>query len=363
MHAREIQDKGASASGGFTIIEILIVLTIFSVVMAGLFEAYSVQMKAGMREYKTAESEMEFQIGKMVLDRDLATAGYGIADSYSAITGSTISSVSVVATDGNPDTLTLRGTALGREARASQAWSYVTTGTPTAEANYYAGPDSRENLRTNDRIVYMEPATKSLLALSGTAVNGTTGKSWLFTYPPSGTNPIPVPLNQGVLVYGLASSGSASTPYYTVQYTVGGTPMSFCAPSSTPGVRIGNLQRSEDGTANPLFSCVLDFQVAFGLDNVNEDGLIDCWDDGGVEAAAYTAETLRKRLKQLKAYVLVQQGNVDRDFTSDDTIVVGDSTLTTCDGGFVGRTVTFTAEQKNYRWKVIALSVTPRNIR
>jgi type IV pilus assembly protein PilW len=358
---------------GVTLIELLIVLTIFSVVMAGLYSSYSVQMKAGVKEYRLAESEMEFQIGKMVLERDLAMAGYGIADDYSAVTTSFTPRVAA-ATDADPDTLTITGTALGRESRATQAWSYTMITSASTTANYYpfSSPtstfqDARENLRSNDVIIYMNPTTRTLLALPS-GVKSETGRSWLFPFPQNGSNPCPDPLDLGVIAYGLQTKPTgtatyAGDPYYTVEYSLGGTPPSYCAPGSH------NLLRSEDrqtpGTdpGQPLFNCVLDFQVAFGIDKT-EDGLIDCWDNGGItEAAGYTVDVLRTRLKQIKVYILVQQGKMDPNFISPDTIRVGDLGLTSCNFTGVGRTVTLTAAQKNYRWKVLALSVAPRNIR
>ncbi len=358
---------------GVTLIELMVVLTIFSVVMAGLYSSYSVQMKAGVREYRLAESEMEFQIGKMVLERDLAMAGYGIADDYSAVTPSFSPRVADAA-DADPDTLTITGTALGRDSRATQAWSYTMISSAATASNYYpfalpasAFQDARENLRPNDVVIYMNPTTRTFLA-SSVGANSITGKSWLFPFPPSGMNSRPDPLDLGVVVYGLQTQPTgtatyAGNPYYTVKYFLGGTRPSYCEPSTL------NLLRSEDrqtpGTdpGQPLFNCVLDFQVAFGIDKT-EDGLIDCWDNGGqTEAAGYLIDVLRARLKQIKVYILVQQGKMDPNYTSPNTIRVGDASLTSCTGTGVGRTFTFTAAQKNYRWKVLALSVTPRNIR
>ena len=187
-------------------------------------------------------------------------------------------------------------------------------------------------------------------------------------FPPSGTNPRPDPLEKGIVAYGVQTqpSGTASyadNPYYTVEYLIGGTQPSYCAPGSQNLLRKENRQNPETDPGQPLFNCVLDFEVAFGIDKT-EDGLIDCWDNGGqTEAAGYSVDVLRTRLKQIKVYILVQQGKLDPTFTSPDTIRVGDASLTSCTGTGVGRTVTFTAAQKNYRWKVLALSVTPRNIR
>jgi prepilin-type N-terminal cleavage/methylation domain-containing protein len=361
---------------GVTIIELLVVLSIFSVVMAGLYSSYSVQMKAGVREYRLAESEMEFQIGKMVLERDLAMAGYGIADDYSALATSFTPTVAA-ATNANPDTLTITGTALGRESRAAQAWSYTMIDSAATTSNYYpfATPastfqDARENLRPNDVIIYMNPTTRTLLA-SSLGANPITNRSWLFPFPQNGAPSRPDPLEMGVVAYGLQTQPTgtapyADTPYYTVKYSLGGTPPSYCEPTTQNLLRSEDRQNPAIDQGQPIFNCVLDFQVAFGIDTT-EDGLIDCWDNGGqTEAAGYPVAVLRTRLKQIKVYILVQQGKMDLNYTSPASITVGDGSLNACplgSVGGVGRIFPITAALKHYHWKVLALSVTPRNIR
>jgi membrane-bound lytic murein transglycosylase B len=104
-------------------------------------------------------------------------------------------------------------------------------------------------------------------------------------------------------------------------------------------------------------TCVRDFQVAFALDT-NEDGTIDAWDAAGSTANGYSASDLRKRLKQVLVYILVQVSDRDPNYTYPATSVrVGDRGLGT------GRDVTLTAAQRQYRWRVIPLNITPRNIR
>jgi len=357
---------------GVTLIELLIVLVIFTVVMAGLYAAYSVLLRQGVQQYRLAESAMELQIAKSVLERDIAMAGFGIADDY----GGLFTPKTVSATDGTPDTLTLLGTALGTKNRASQAWSWVSAPPPTDTSHYNNNapwPDGRENLRTGDWIIYIEANTKRLLTASGP--NSKTERTWLFPYPGSGSSPHPDPLEPGAVVFGLQSGTTdsaekATQPFYAVQYNWGGSNPSLCDPETRSLLRAVSRKNPAPAGGYPLLTCVLGFQVAFGLD-VNEDGLIDCWDNGGTEAANYPNETLRTRLKQVRAYILVQTGKRDRAYTyanqanpgNPETIRVGDSLLTACGGGGVGEDITLSDEQRRYRWRVIAVSVMPRNVR
>jgi hypothetical protein len=116
----------------------------------------------------------------------------------------------------------------------------------------------------------------------------------------------------------------------------------------------------------PIMNCVKDFQITFGLDT-NDDGLIDLWDptqSGGFESGKYDIKTLRKRIKQVRIYILAQNGSFDPDFTysnpddeaAPDTICVGDPWLKNV------RYVQLTPEQRKYRWTVVSISVTPRNL-
>jgi len=337
---------------GVTLVELLIALTIFSVVMAVVYSLYANQVKHSTREYKLAEHEMEFGIAKNILERDIMLAGYGIADNYGSLP---YDPLPIAASDASSqttfDSISLRGTAVGIFSRTSQGWSYIKDiGSPVT---FQTWSDSRENIAVGDRVIYMHPATRELL---------TDGSSPIYTFPtsPSGSE-------KGTLVYGIHSD-SAVFPYITAEYVIGGTPPPVCASGSK------NLLRAESrnsdpplpGNREPILNCVLDFQVAFGMDSgLEEDGLIDLWDNGGTQAAVYDRRTLKKRLKQVRIYVLVQAGNRDPNYTysnpdnpaNPNTVRVGDSALGT------GRDVILTPEQRRYQWKVVAVNVTPRNLR
>jgi len=352
---------------GFSLVELIIVMAIFSVVMAGLYAAYSVQLKQGVVQYRLAESEMELGITKNIIDRDLSMAGYGLQDDYDFDGDGTqnFTPRAVRAANADPDTLTLMGTALGLGSRAAQGWTFVasTAGAPAVPA-FRLWNDAREDVGTNDRVILVDPNAKKLLA---------EGAGWLFQYNGSGSTPTLLSNNMafsqsfpGVVVYGLNQSGmtDATQPYYAVTYyladTVSSPPPATCA----PGTR--NLLRAESRTSasptggDPILNCVLDFQVAFGLDT-NEDGQIEVWDNGGVTASTYATKDLNRRLKQIRAYVLVQEANRDPNYTHSPAVIrAGDLYLK---GGAVGRDITLTADQLKYRWRVISFAITPRNIR
>lgn len=336
---------------GLTLVELMVTVAILSIVLAGVYTVYINTSKHSLREYRVAESEMELEITKNFIERDIAMAGYGLADDYDFDDDGiqNFTPTAIGATDGgtnDSDTLTLMGTALGRFSRAAQGWTHVMTTAPT----FQQWNDAREDLNTGDKVIFIEPNTKSLVGAGGL---------WEFDYPST-----PAAIQEGTLVYGIDIQ-PGSFPYYAVEYSLGGTTPAVCAPGTQ------NLQRAEDRTnvlspqnPLPLLACVLDLQIVFGLDT-NEDGTIDSWDNGGTTTASppYTDyDILKKRLKQVRVYMLVQLGsrNLDEDvYPTGTSFRVGDADL----GGGIGRDVVLTDAQRRYRWKVVSLNVTPRNLR
>ncbi len=364
-------NKGAKKDRGFTIVELIVVMGILSVVMAAIYTAYSVQLRQGMVEYRLSASEMELQIARSVMEHDIAMAGYGLdkQDPPSTTPPVTVAPVSNTPAAGG-DTLTMNGTALGRASRATQAWTFTLTGTNLNQlSGYYSNTDPLQTLKSSpssDRIIFINPITQALLEASTT--NGDTGTTWLFKYLPStGSSPnVPdaIPALVSVLAYGLTTSATLSAPYNAVTYSLGGTPPSTCAPGTF------NLQRSENGSAQPLLDCVLDFKVAFGIFTGSlTQGIpqvISCWDDG-TNLATYSITDQRKRLKQVRLFALVQEGQKDSTYsyvnpgTGTQTVRVGDLLLTKCGGGGFGEDVVIQSNQSNYRWRVLNVAVTPRN--
>jgi hypothetical protein len=150
-------------------------------------------------------------------------------------------------------------------------------------------------------------------------------------------------------------------PYYTIEYSLGGTPPSVCAPGTRNLLRAESKDYDPPVSGQPVMNCVRDFQIAFGLDTKNEDGVIDMWDP--FSADTYETKMLGKIIKQIRVHILVQNGNYDPFYTysnpdpaiSPNMIHVGDSVA--------GKDITLTERQRNYRWKVISINVTPRNLR
>ncbi len=336
---------------GASFIELMVALAIFLLVMGGILGVYIALTGHSAREYRIAESVMEIEIAKNIIERDIMMAGYGLADDYGQLDLDPRPVQAVDAASGDPsDSLILRGTAIGILSKSAQGWSYLISKNPDLFKRW---DDDRENVSKNDRVIYIEPASRELLTSEGTAI---------FRYPAT-----PATSGRGALVYGL-NSDDVKLPYYTVEFTLGGTPPSVCAKGSLNLLRAESVNNDPPAPANrkPVLNCVRDFQVAFGLDT-DDDGNIDRWDpvNGSFHSEEYDGKTLRKRLKQIRVYLLAQSGNYDPDYTycnpepdgEPDAVYVGDEDLET------GREVTLTPAQRKYRWELYSLNITPRNLR
>lgn len=360
---------------GVGLVEILITLVIFSILMATVYSSFVAQTRQATTEYRLAEAEMELGIAKNIVERDLALAGYGLADDYDFDDNGSQDFSPKVATATNsdtaPDVLFLRGTGLGLASRSTQAWTYISavSGTP----QFQSWLDNRENFRrgvaaetSRDTVVLMEPRAKKLIDQ---------GNNWHFRFDgytsqlvtaqsSAGTTGTQLGSPQvGTLVYGLQTRAETppTQPYYTVRYSLNATNLPAGCASDT-----FNLMRVESTTSDnpadpaagdPILSCVLDYQVVFGLDT-DENGDVNFPDNGGTQVSSitYSASMVKRRLKQIRLYVLVQYGKRDDGYTyPESSVLVGESG--------VGRTVTLTTAQRNYRWKLLKIYGTLRNAR
>jgi prepilin-type N-terminal cleavage/methylation domain-containing protein len=369
--------EAARDKRGFSLVEILVTLAIFSIIIAGVFSAFTSQMKNTTREYKLAQTDLEFGVARGILERDIHMAGYGLADDYGTLAFNPKAYQGTNGAGSNPDELKMMGTALGIMSRQAQGWTYVRTADASETSPVFQNwTDSREVIGRNDRAVLMEPSARRLL---------TQGGQWLYKYDfkyaadPSTevadaqrlttlTGGVTSNPAVGTVIYALSGvpddpSDEATQPYYAVRYYLGGASPHVCAPGTQSLLRAESVTTEDpsgSGVAQPILSCVRDFQVAFGLDR-DEDGTIETWDHGGVTyispdppATPYTRVNQRKRLKQVRVQILVQSGSRDPDYTyPSNTITMGDP----------DRTVTLTDAQKKYRWKLITMNLTPRNLR
>jgi hypothetical protein len=142
-----------------------------------------------------------------------------------------------------------------------------------------------------------------------------------YDQPFAGVNTLPV--QAGDIVYGIDDGDALRMPFnradYYVRRPATGTP-SLCAPNT------GVLYKATVNHANgglfemPLLDCVADFQVAFGIDaSVEPDGTAECYANGLGWLNPLNAQNVRQRVRDVRIYVLAQEGQQDRQFDFDPT--------------------------------------------
>ncbi len=348
-----------TSQAGFTLIEVLTSLVVFGLISGAIYTAFFAQVKHTTRQYSLAKSSMDIQIIKNLIERDIAMAGFGLAESFDSHQGAaTLTTIRAIKARNTSDVVALSdeikltGTALGLTSSYAQGWTVVKGTAPVVWTD-----DTRDSLRHETRYVAMNPYNKQL------------SEPWIGEYNSSAPN---TTLPQGTLLYALYSVHSggqvtklaadvASTtlmPAHEVRYdlynSTGSDP--FCVSGTFSLGRSETRTIAENGARTPLLRCVLNLQVAFGLDQDNDDE-IDLWDNGGVNAALLSRENLNAQLKQVRVYVLSQASERENNYQSLSPIRVGETDLST------GADITLTTAQKEYQWNLLTLTVTPRNLR
>jgi hypothetical protein len=174
------------------------------------------------------------------------------------------------------------------------------------------------------------------------------------------------------IVYGVApvDSEDASRPLrmpfnrsdYYVSTTHDPRPQR-CAPGTGTLLK-ANVSQANGGLLNlnkyPLLDCVADMQVVAYIDNdIIPDGI---WETPTNGITVGTAQLIRDRLKEVRAYILAHEGQRDTSYRhSTSTIRVG----AVEDGTLYGRDLDISSipNWQNYRWKVYTLVVSPANLK
>lgn len=339
-------------------------------------------------------------------------AGYAPANTYNDGTGATTSAVprAIVAGDelaastssdgsatfnvlAGTDYLVLKGASLGMT-DAAQRWTYMP---------YSSGITGKQkpriwesgNLVQNDRVIVLKKTFSGSTYTNQLMFNTGDPTIYWANYDATGfadTAFLPTLPEEVYYVYGLRSytSGTAiGMPFNRVDYfvarpaTVANMP-AYCA-ANTGILYKGSLNHATSnpgGRLNyiPLLDCVADMQVILGWDlddgngNEGQDGKIDTYSTplgaGGaitvqpagnltrVTTAMADPERLRNGLKQVKVYLLVQNGRRDAGYTYPGTTVTLGNAAT--DG--ITKTFSLSADARKYRWKTYQLVVSPKNL-
>ncbi len=359
---------------GFTLVELIVVMAIFGLVMAGVVQMFTSTLTQFKQQGKIAESNIEGIIGLEMLRQDIENAGFGLPWRLSASTvyeeaegvNASVYNDETASAPMNPpralvsgggagvngsDVLVIKATNVARS-NASQKWTYVDR--DNVRKSWEA---AGEDLVSTDRVVVIAPGTddgnrRALVDSSG---------NWKVTY--SDTSSF-APTTGYNFIYGI-DDATLRMPfnradYYILDRTGSTTVPDRCAPKA--GILFKGTISQTDGTRAfplPLLDCVADMQVAFRLDR-DGNGEIDSVTDVLTDSTSgldLTAEEIRNQVKEVRVYILAHEGQKDKNYIHPVTnIRVGDA------GIGAGRDFGLGADV-NYRWKLYTLIVKPKNLK
>lgn len=338
---------------GVTLIELLVVIVILAIVLAVIFKSYMMILKPQVQQQGIAETNVSNLIGIEILRKDIEMAGVGLPK-----TATTTGSCNEAVSDStyNPDPETLNNCApplpfsfadnLGLNqsdvlvirssmvalSDASMNWGYIYDNGTSGVGTYYplGGSSSVDNVHFS----ILDPTNKLNLVKEDCK-----GDSF------------PNPHDKIYMAFGIDDS-SLRMPYNRVDYYL-------YRPTSGMPKRCSNgtyelyraVIKQSDGKRNyqPLLDCVRNFQVRFGFDT-NDNGSVDKWAPSDISLPS-DLDDMDKELKQVRVYILYQEGSKDDSYTSPSNIMNDNVSFN------------ISGSDLHYRWRVLRLVVNPLNIK
>lgn len=384
---------------GFSLVELMIYMALLGILMTMVFSSFTPVMRTSSRQWRMAETKIETGLGLDLLRSDLEHAGFGLPWSFpvgitpspyfepAALTApaamndtpnvprALVSEDASAFSMNSSDYLTIKALNVVRN-NASQKWgwlgrdaAHVTSVQPlSADAFDSGGADY-------DRVLVIRPEVSSgdnrQLVLDGTNYFARPEPAFLTPFaPPETPND---PNGERYLIYGIINDNDPRRPFNRSDYYINNAGMpAQCAPGTGTLVKATLNHGDDNFFILPIVDCVADFQIVYYLDTDGDGGWETRADAGGL--SGLTAQQIRDQVKSIRCYVLTHQGGVDATYTHPldpatglPTINVGEVaadgiTLQAGAGRAFDLNATIGATWPNYRWKVISLAVTPRNL-
>jgi len=388
---------------GFTLVELMVTMVIFVLVIAAASSMFTGILNQFKQQSKIAETNIEGLAGLQMFRTDIEQAGYGLPYDLDGLTytESTAAPASAyndsaftppvprafVASDddgvNDSDVLVIKATSVATNA-AAHKWAYISNiGASNIMWSWQGvtGADiADENLVNGDRVIVLRPvigSNQQVLVNNG-------GTFFTQFYPLTGgttfsTNFQPLANSfETYIIYGINVNTDPIRPFNRADYYISSSNVpSRCALNT--GVLIKSvINHDADGTRGgglPLLDCVADMQVAVSLD-MNEDGtpgtvsspqgvLLTSTEGATATTVQETlddASLLRKRLKNVRVYVLAHEGQKDTFYTYPNaTINLKDQELGVLKAFDLSTGIGST--YVNYRWKVYTMVIKPFNLR
>ncbi len=402
------------SQNGFTLVELMITMVVFVLAMVAASNIFTGLLTQFKQQSRIAESNIEGIAGLELMRHDLEQAGFGLPWSLGGNTVNYSEADSAVKYDPDNDdssiktrvasdyndngnvpraviisnsdkqlmngsaVLVIKATNIATTA-ASQKWEYIVNNGSYPNSLRTWDGSTVEQIDAADHVIIINPAVGSninnqrVLVSSGGSFDVQLNNS-NFSFPPSssaaGNYPFEPPQNSytAYLVYGVSPACSTPPclrmPFNRADFFIKRTPdiPSRCAPGT--GVLYKATVNQADGklTELPLLDCVLDMQVVGGLD-ANGSGSANNWISSLNDSANYPASVIRDQLKEIRVYLVVQEGQKDTSYTSPaTTLAISDPNVGTVKTVHLD-TIVGATEYKYYRWKLHTIAITPYNLK
>lgn len=317
---------------GFTLVELLVSLFIFSILMSGVYVTYTSLYSDYKMQSSDIQSEVEKLVGLNLLRLDIEHAGYGISDNSSALPIEMNSNDLIVRSVINATNQKTYGWSL---IEYNGSWN-LKSGDPSISGANYVVLDALDKSFVTDGVNW------------GDSTGMSAGNSYL-AFP-----------------YDNATSGCATQFCNKITYALSGsTSTSNCNPNTSD-----LLRKVGDGSGSHIVDCVADMKIRFDYDSDNSSGIEDD-ERNQAFSGTWSADDIRENLKSVNVYLLVQDGNIDRDFNfaeinQVDTSVPAfiyynaDPTDTNCDPEDI--CLDLPSDYEHYRWAPVSVKVNPMNL-
>jgi hypothetical protein len=381
-----------------------VVMLIFSIVMTLISVSFNRIVTSSGQLVKSVETDIGGLIGLELFRCDLELAGFGLFWSMPAAvtyneaeseilvdgcSGGCPDAKASLFNDGLPqvpcmpprayvigdnvgyndsDYIVLKGTPLAMN-QTSRSWAYLNYSTPEAVIKLSKSniPGTELTPGKGQRVIVVKSGVSAAGAPRRELV--TNGGTFSLAFNPPLENFEPKSKQDNYLVYGVADQDSAelNIPFNRSDYYISRKEISKICARGTGVLYKTTINQDSKVTKYPILDCVADMQVVFYLDT-NGDGEPDY--HPVLADAKFEAADLREQLKEIRVYVLSQQGKADAGYTfpvadPEKAIVVGDPLLDPALGQVWPQAKlaeTFGAGWRHYRWKLYTIVVQPKNL-
>lgn len=381
---------------GLTLIELIVVVAIFLSVILITTKAFDTIVQKSSQQSKSAQTQIQGAVGLELLRGDLERAGFGLPWEFNkdfgisyeeaTFTNASTSTLFNDAPSAAPRALISGGSTFNKGASTYSGAAYLVIKSTLADANETAKKWTTVSFDTAGKnIREWDDADRDFDAAAGATEQVTVIRNDLISTPPtrrlmassstafSTTFEFYSTLTVGhqngdtFEVYGVHPDTELRMPFNRVDYYVkrpSKMPLT-CAPNT--GILFRSVVSQADGGQSagvPLLDCVADMQVVYGL-ATGGDGVVNDYTTDALNANLDTAAEMRALLKEIRVYILAQEGKKDRFYNYPSTTIdVGESfdSGATITGRRFNLETLIGSDYKHYRWKVYTIVVRPKNL-